>query len=164
MHSSAVVPRSRLSMGTSRQNSNGMPSAAQPSSKTRMPSASPSASVGKKSMATPYSPSSGRRLPHFCASLRKKRCGTWMRMPAPSPVLGSRPTPPRCSRLTSTDRASSMIWCERTPLRLAKAPMPQASCSNSLRYIDGSAYGRLPVRSVISPCIPTPLLHGDWFP
>ena len=31
----------------------------------------------------------------------RKRCGTWMRMPAPSPVSASAPVAPRCSRLHS---------------------------------------------------------------
>ncbi len=45
--------------------------------------------------------------PHSCA---KKRCGTWIRIPAPSPVCGSHPAAPRWVRLIKTSRPLRMIW------------------------------------------------------
>ena len=56
--------------------------------------------------------------------------GRSIRMPAPSPVSGSAPIAPRCSRFSRISMAwSTMVWLG-SPLRLATTPTPQASCSN----------------------------------
>ena len=89
----------------------------------------------------PRVPWAGRRCPRRSApgpagrtrarshSSARKRCGIWIRMPAPSPVFFSQPQAPRCSRFTSTCTAwSTMAWDFR-PCASTTKPMPQASCS-----------------------------------
>jgi hypothetical protein len=60
--------------------------------------------------------------------------GIWMEIPAPSPVLGSAPLPPRCSILLSMYNAPLMVSCVGSLVRSTTAPIPQESCSNSCRY------------------------------
>ena len=52
-----------------------------------------------------------------------------VRMPAPSPELGSHPQPPRCAIRTSIVLASRTISCDGFPLRFATMPTPQLSFS-----------------------------------
>ncbi len=57
-----------------------------------------------------------------------------MRMPAPSPVSGSAPVAPRCSRFV---RAIKPVWAssfERTPFMWATNATPHASCSKRGSY------------------------------
>ena len=88
-------------------------------------------SGGRNTMPTPYSPTGGRLKPRVVASRWNSFAGVWIKMPAPSPVSGSRPAAPRWPRLISTCTPSSMIWCVFWPLMLATRPTPQASCSCS---------------------------------
>src|SRR5258708_39332198 len=57
-----------------------------------------------------------------------------MRIPAPSPVLGSHPHAPRCAMRSSMVSASETIWCDFLPLMLATKPTPQESFSNEGSY------------------------------
>ena len=52
-----------------------------------------------------------------------------MRMPAPSPDVGSAPTAPRCSRFSRMASASATSLCVPRALRSAMKPTPQASNS-----------------------------------
>jgi hypothetical protein len=83
-------------------------------------------SCGRKAMPTAYEPRCGSSKP---TTSRKKASGTWSRMPAPSPLSGSAPTAPRCSRLRSAVRDFSTMSCDGDPLRVATMATPQASCS-----------------------------------
>ena len=60
---------------------------------------------------------------------RKNRSGTCIRIPAPSPELGSAPAAPRWSRLRRAVSAlQTMSWLG-TPVMVATKATPQASCS-----------------------------------
>lgn len=63
-------------------------------------------------MPTPYSPSAGSVKPSCLHALTKKSCGICMRMPAPSPVSGSQPQAPRCSRLRRICSPISTMECD----------------------------------------------------
>ena len=63
------------------------------------------------------------------AAARMNSSGTWMRIPAPSPVSTSAPLAPRCSRWSSTSSARSTVRWLALPVRHATAPTPQLSCS-----------------------------------
>ncbi len=79
-------------------------------------------------------PSSGVRMRPCTHSRSNRRCGIWIRMPAPSPVLGSAPVAPRCSIRSSAFRPRSTTPCEACPRRCARKPTPQASCSKDGSY------------------------------
>ena len=64
----------------------------------------------------------------------KNLCGICTNMPAPSPMRGSAPTAPRCSRLQRICSPSSTIWCDLRPLMSAMKPTPQASLSSAGSY------------------------------
>ncbi len=89
---------------------------------------------GRKIMPAPYEPASGRSMPTAAAALSRKRCGIWIRMPAPSPVLASQPQAPRCCRLISTWRPRAMTEWDRRPAMSTTNPTPHASCSNAGSY------------------------------
>ena len=58
----------------------------------------------RKQLATATLPGSGswsRVRPNSLIRERRKAWGSWMRTPAPSPVVGSAPAAPRCSRSSS---------------------------------------------------------------
>ena len=55
-------------------------------------------------------------------------------MPAPSPMRGSAPTAPRCSRLHRMRSPSSTIRCDLRPLMSAMNPTPQESLSSAGSY------------------------------
>ena len=57
-----------------------------------------------------------------------------MSTPAPSPVFGLLPLPPRCSIFSSMDNASRRFWLVFEPLMFATNPIPHASCSSSGVY------------------------------
>ena len=52
-------------------------------------------SNGKKSIATAYSPDCGKVIPSILATFLKNLSGIDINRPAPSPVSGSDPVPPR---------------------------------------------------------------------
>ena len=54
-------------------------------------------------------------MPSPLHSRRKKASGIWVSIPAPSPVSGSLPLVPRCSRLRSTSSPSSTVSRVRRP-------------------------------------------------
>ena len=68
-------------------------------------------------------------MPRPAHSSFRNSCGIWIRMPAPSPAMGSAPTAPRCSRFSRMASASLISWWDLPPLRLAMKPTPQASYS-----------------------------------
>jgi type IV pilus assembly protein PilB len=62
---------------------------------------------------------------HIEAALRRKRSGSCSSSPAPSPVVLSPPTAPRCSRFTSTRTPCSTTSWSGTPSSRATKPTPQ---------------------------------------
>ena len=64
----------------------------------------------------------GRQTPRRARLSWCNLCGICTRMPAPSPMRGSAPTAPRCSRLSKMVRPSSIILCDLRPLRSAMKP------------------------------------------
>ncbi len=65
---------------------------------------------------------------------RRNRCGSWVMIPAPSPVSGSAPVAPRWSRFSRARRARQTSSCAGRPSRLTSAARPQAACSNRGSY------------------------------
>src|SRR5574337_1866229 len=57
-----------------------------------------------------------------------------MRMPAPSPVFGSAPQAPRCSKFFRIVSDCWMIVWDLRPLISTTKPTPQASCSYAGSY------------------------------
>ncbi len=87
-------------------------------------------SSGRKNMPTAYCPIGGsEKLTVF----RKNSSGICTKTPAPSPVSGSDPVPPRCAKRDNISSESCTIACERSPFTCAINPVPHASCSNSGR-------------------------------
>src|SRR5262249_5236085 len=63
-------------------------------------------------------------------------------MPAPSPVNGSQPQAPRCTRLSRMETPFWTISCEVSPLMLATKPIPHESRSKRGSYNpEGGGYG-----------------------
>jgi hypothetical protein len=60
-------------------------------------------------------PASGSSTPCSASTARRNASGTWVRMPAPSPVSGSLPEAPRCSRLRSAVRPCSTVSWRDAP-------------------------------------------------
>ena len=76
-------------------------------------------------LAAGRAPSSSRN------AARRNRCGSWVMIPAPSPVSGSAPVAPRWSRLASARERLPDELVARAGRRGGRAPArPQASCSN----------------------------------
>ncbi len=97
------------------------------------------ASRGMNNCPTAYSPGSGSVKPRRLASLAKNLCGICTRMPAPSPMRGSAPVAPRCSRLQRMRRPSWTIKCDLRPLISAMKPTPQESLSSAGSYRPAAA-------------------------
>ena len=57
-----------------------------------------------------------------------------MRIPAPSPLSGSAPDAPRCSKLRSAVNALLTISCDCILLSVATIATPHASCSLAGSY------------------------------
>ena len=90
--------------------------------------------LGDEPLATATLPGSGswaRVIPNSLTRLRRKPWGSWIRTPAPSPVVGSAPAAPRCSRSSSASSARSMTSWRCWPSRRATHATPHASCSNA---------------------------------
>ena len=87
-------------------------------------------SFGKKTSPVPYLPFSGTGMP--CSKINS--CGICNRMPAPSPVLLSAPSAPRCRMFSNILRADSTIPCDLPPWTFTTSPTPQASCSLAGSY------------------------------
>ena len=54
------------------------------------------------------------------STARKNSSGSWRSMPAPSPVSGSAPAAPRCSRFSSAVSARSSVSCDGDPVQPAR--------------------------------------------
>ncbi len=65
---------------------------------------------------------------------RRNSSGTCSRMPAPSPVFGSAPWAPRCSRFSSAVMALSTMSRLRRPCMSATIATPHESCSYAGLY------------------------------
>ncbi len=118
-----------LFTGTSRQPSRTWPSLAMARSISCSQASRDACSLGMKIMPTPYSPGAGRVTPWAAISSRYRASGSWIRMPAPSPMSLSAPTAPRWSRFSRIFRpCCTMAWLF-SPLIWATKPTPQASCS-----------------------------------
>ena len=65
---------------------------------------------------------------------RMNSWGICTRIPAPSPVLLSEPSAPRCAICSRTHSPCSTTEWYLFPLMLTTSPTPQASCSHSGRY------------------------------
>ena len=91
-------------------------------------------SCGKKTIATPMSSGGTSPCPSRAASRAKSRRGTCVSTPAPSPVLASASTAPRCVRLITLSRARPSTRCDGRPLRSAMKPTPHESCSDCGSY------------------------------
>ena len=87
-------------------------------------------SFGKKTSPVPYLPFSGTGMP--CSKINS--CGICNRMPAPSPVLLSAPSAPRCRMFSNILRADSTMPCDLPPWTFTTSPTPQASCSLAGSY------------------------------
>ena len=111
----AVTPRQSGRTGTSRQATTPSPSSSTMLSIAACAFSAASVSTGRNARPTAYWPGGGRMSP---SSPRRKRSGTWTRMPAPSPVSGSAPVAPRWSRLVSAVSAVSTSWRLATPLQM----------------------------------------------
>ena len=134
MQARLVLPSVVALTGTLRQPKNRCPCSRTMASKAASAAVRRLSSRLKNSMPTPYRPGAGSVIPIRWHSLSRKACGSWVRMPAPSPVSGSAPAPPRCSRLHRMSRAWVTILCERLPAMSTIMPMPQASCSKAGEY------------------------------
>ena len=88
------------STGTSRQPSSTWPSALIARSSSCSQARREACSLGRKIMPTPYSPGGGSSTPCLAISSRYSASGSWIRMPAPSPISLSAPTAPRWSRFS----------------------------------------------------------------
>ena len=122
-----VGPSAELSTGSVRHATSCKPSWSMCFSKRALHLATASGLLGKKRLPTPYSPAAGR--PGWMR--RRKASGTPVRMPAPSPELGSLPQPPRWDMRTSIVLASATILWLGSALRLATMPTPQLSFSSA---------------------------------
>ena len=120
--------------GTLRQARISSPSFSEERMKISLHSSRSFNSLGKKIMPTAYRPKEGRCTPSFRHSSKRNSCGTWICIPAPSPVLASQPQAPRCSIFSRMVNASETILWLLLLLILATNPIPHASCSNSGRY------------------------------
>jgi len=126
MQSRAMRPIIESSNGTSRQPRTSRPSSATIASIRPTARARSAPSLGRKAMPAAYPPGSGRSRPVTAA---KNSCGSWVRMPAPSPEFSSAPTAPRWSRLASAVRPASTMSRPARPRSVATKATPQASCS-----------------------------------
>ena len=125
--SSALFPRMEEFTGTDRKCINDKPSRSTSSIiMLRMASCS-FTSFGRKTSPVPYFPFSGTGIP--CSRINS--CGICNIMPAPSPVLLSAPSAPRCFIFSSTFKAASTKSCDLLPWMSTIIPTPQASCSYS---------------------------------
>ena len=108
MTARAVGPTSAPSgsTGTSRQPRTVRPSSSASLATSSYRAARSFSSAGRKAMPTEYSPIGGRSK---STPARSRASGTWVRMPAPSPELGSDPAAPRWSRLCSAVRPAATI-------------------------------------------------------
>ena len=118
-----------LLVGTSRQPSSTWPSLAIARSISCSHAIRDAGSFGRNTMPTPYWPIAGSVSPCAPHTRRRKRSGSWIRMPAPSPCSGSAPVAPRCERFLRIDSACVTIAWRFWPLMWAMKPRPQASCS-----------------------------------
>ena len=123
-----------LFVGTSRQPSRIWPSLAMARSISCTQAIRDAGSCGRKTMPTPYWPIAGSVRPCAPQTRRRKRSGSWIRMPAPSPCNGSAPVAPRCDRFLRIDSACVTIAWRFWPLMWAMKPSPQASCSFAGSY------------------------------
>ena len=87
-------------------------------------------SLGRKTSPVPYFPFSGTGMP--CK--RMNSWGIWSMMPAPSPVLLSAPSAPRCFMFSNTLRAESTNSWDLLPWMSTIMPTPHASCSFEASY------------------------------
>ena len=97
------------STGTLRQPSTTRPSARTERSSSCSQARREAVSLGRKTMATPYSPGGGSTMPCWLNSSRYRVSGIWIRMPAPSPISLSAPTAPRWSRFSRIFRPCWMM-------------------------------------------------------
>ena len=131
MASRASAPIDESLTGTSRQPSSRSPSDSTIFSTPSQASRASSAPCGRNAMPVAYAPSAGSSKSTLS---RRKRSGTCSMMPAPSPVLGSAPAAPRCSRLTSAMIALSTRSRLRRPYMSTTNATPQESCSLAGSY------------------------------
>ena len=96
-------------------------------------------SCGRKQTATPYCPAGGRSAP---TTPRISSSGICSSMPAPSPVFGSAPAAPRCSRFSRAVIARWTVSWLGSPLSRATNATPQASCSYPGSYSPTGSVGR----------------------
>ncbi len=135
---SAVAPTSAPSgsMGTSRQPSTVSPSSTAMASTSSRAAARATASCGRKQMpaAKVLAPSAAGGGSSKPTTSRNSSTGSWIRMPAPSPLLGSAPAAPRCSRCSKATSPSTTMACERRPWISVIMATPQESDSLSGSY------------------------------
>ena len=126
----ASLPRIEELTGTLRRCINVNPSRSTSSIRMLRMCFCSSSSLGKKISPVPYFPFSGTGIP--CN--RMNSCGICNMIPAPSPVLLSAPSAPRCFMFSSTRSAWSTSSCDLFPWMSTIMPTPQASCSFSGLY------------------------------
>ncbi len=84
-------------------------------------------SFGKKKIPVAYLPSLGRSMLRFLNSFLINLSGICNVIPAPSPVSGSHPQAPLCSKFTKTSNESFTILFDFFPFMFATTPTPHAS-------------------------------------
>ena len=128
--SAALAPNTELFTGTERRCINTKPSRSISSISTRKMEDCSEDDLGRNTSPVPYFPFSGTGMP--CSKINS--CGICNMMPAPSPVLLSAPSAPRCFRFSNTFSAESTNSCDLFPWMSTIMPTPQASCSFAASY------------------------------
>ena len=100
------------------------------STTTRARSWAPRSVRGRNTMPTPSLPGPSTEPARRIWSW-KKSCGICTWMPAPSPVLPSASTAPRCQTAFSAAIAAATTCRRGSPSSAAMSPTPQASCSSA---------------------------------
>ena len=138
MQPSAVSPTSAPSgsTGTARHPRTCSPSSLAMASTCSRASARASGSCGRKQIpaANVLVPSGALGGSSKSTTSLRSSTGSWMRMPAPSPLLGSAPAAPRCSRCSRATSPSATMACERWPWMSVTMATPQESDSFSGSY------------------------------
>ena len=138
MQPRAVTPTSAPSgsTGTARQPRTCSPSSAAMASTSSRAAARATGSCGRKQMpaAKVLVPSGAVGGSSKSTTSLRSSTGSWMRMPAPSPLLGSAPAAPRCSRCSRATSPSATMACERRPWMSVIMATPQESDSLSGSY------------------------------
>ena len=127
--------RAWRSTGTSRQQTTRWPSASTVRTSELLAARRARAASSRGRKQTRDAVLAGRRQVLARRPRGRSSSGSWSRIPAPSPVLGSAPAAPRCSRFSSAVIAAlEPSRGSAPPSRRATNATPHASCSNAGSY------------------------------